>query len=104
MPIGCQSALGDEVAKIVKGRQAMPRGEFNNLTAMRISDRARQYDEPGVRLARSRGDGLFEIGAVACAGDGHIHLQRRRSGLDGARYADLSCLAWIENDRSASEI
>jgi hypothetical protein len=44
VPIGCQPTFDDEVAEIVKSGQAMPSREFNDLTAMRVGDPARQHN------------------------------------------------------------
>jgi hypothetical protein len=48
----------------------MPSGKLDDLMAMGVGDRVRKYDQAAVRLARSRGNGTFEIGAVACTGHG----------------------------------
>jgi hypothetical protein len=74
------------------------------MRRMRVGDQAREYDQAAVWLARSRGDGALNLGAITYAGHGHVHAKGRAGSLDGARNAHLIGLSRIENDRDASDV
>jgi len=71
---------------------------------MRVGDQAREYDQAAVWLARSRGDGALNLGAITYAGHGHVHAKGRAGSLDDARDAHLIGLSRIQNDRDASDV